>query len=236
MKIDISKDRDELAQRAADWMLGVAQGTEGAFAVALSGGETPRGLYALLATPPYSQTFPFERAHWFWGDERFVPFDDSESNYRMAREALLDRIPVPPENIHPVRTENLSPEQSASLYERELRRFYGSDQLDPERPLFAIELLGLGQDGHTASLFPGSSALRERQSWVAAVHVTQGARITLTYPALGSARNVAFLVSGFRKRAALRRLIKGDESIPAARVRPLGEAFLFAEKEALATD
>jgi 6-phosphogluconolactonase len=236
MKIGIAKDPDELARRAADWMLGAARETKGVFAVALSGGETPAGLYTLLAQQAYREAFPFERAHWFFGDERFVPAHDPMSNYRMVRETLLDRVPVPPENIHPVRTENVSPEESARLYEQDLKRFYGSDQLDPKRPLFEIELLGLGQDGHTASLFPGSSALRERQSWVAVVNVTHGARITLTYPVLNSARHTAFLVAGFNKRGALRRLIKGDESIPAARIRPVGEVCLFADTHAMATD
>jgi 6-phosphogluconolactonase len=234
MKLDVSENVDELARRAADWMLGAARATEGAFAVALSGGETPRRLYALLATPPYREAFPFARAHWFWGDERFVPPDDVKSNYRMAREVLLARIPVPPENVHPVRTVNVSPEESASLYEHELRRFYGSEQLDPMRPLFQIDLLGLGEDGHTASLFPGNPSLRERQKWVVTVtDATYGKRITLTYPALESARGVAFLVSGSAKRAVLHRLIEGDESIPAALVRPQGEVYVFADRGAM---
>jgi 6-phosphogluconolactonase len=236
MKIQIAKDADELARRAADWMIGVAKETKGTFAVALSGGETPAGLYALLATPSYSHAFPFDRAHWFFGDERFVPPDDPMSNYRMVRETLFDRIPIPAENIHPIATENISPEESARLYEQELKCFYRADQLDPRRPLFGIELLGLGQDGHTASLFPGSPVLRERQSWVTVVSATHGARITLTYPVLNSAQHAAFLVSGFNKRGALRRLIKGDESIPAARIRPLEKVHLFADTHAMATD
>ena len=236
MKIEIAQNDDELARQAAEWMLHEARNTQGAFAVALAGGSTPRGLYDLLATPPYSEKFPFERAHWFWGDERFVPPDDPMSNYRMARETLFARVGVVPENLHPIPTQNMTPEQSAIFYEQELQKFYGSKELDPERPLFAIELLGLGKDGHTASLFPGNPALRERESWVVAVNATQGARITLTYPALSSARSVAFLVSGFNKRGAIRRLIKGDQSIPAARVRPSGEVFLFADTHAMATD
>jgi 6-phosphogluconolactonase len=234
MKIEIAKEPAELARSAADWMLAAAKETKGAFAIALSGGETPRGLYGLLAAPPYSAAFPFGRAHWFFGDERFVPGDDPMSNYRMVRETLFDHVPA--ENVHPIPTEGISPEKNARLYEEELKRFYGSEQLDPKRPLFEIELLGIGQDGHTASLFPGSPVLRERQSWVAVVNATHGARITLTYPALNSARHTAFLVAGFNKRGALRRLIKGDESIPAARIRPLGEIFLFTDTHAMATD
>ncbi|HYM18321.1 MAG TPA: 6-phosphogluconolactonase [Micropepsaceae bacterium] len=236
MKIEIAQNDDELARQAAEWMLQEARKSRGVFAVSLAGGETPRRLYTLLATAPYSESFPFERAHWFFGDERFVPPDDPMSNYRMARETLFARVRVKRENLHPIPTENMTPEQSASRYEQELRKFYGSDELDPERPLFAIELLGLGKDGHTASLFPGNPALRQRDSWVVAVDATHGARITLTYPALDSASSVAFLVSGFNKRAALRRLIRGDQSIPAARVRPSGEVFLFADTHAMATD
>jgi 6-phosphogluconolactonase len=236
MKIDKLQNADDLARAAADWMLETAKKTKGAFAVALAGGNTPRGLYALLATPPYADKFPWERAHWFWGDERFVPAGDPMSNYRMVHEALLSRVSVPPENIHPIATENVSPEDSARRYEQELKRFYGADELDPKRPLFEIELLGLGADGHTASLFPGSPVLRERRPWVAVANATHGARITLTYPALNSARNVAFLVAGFNKRGALRRLVRGDESIPAARIRPSDELYLFADNHAMATD
>ena len=142
---------------------------EGVFAVALSGGSTPRRLYEHLAGPPYRDAFPWSRTHWFWGDERFVPHGDAQSNYRMVREALLSRAPIPAINIHPIPTEGVSPEAAAVTYERELKSFYGAKRLDAARPLFDVTLLGLGPDGHTASLFPGTAVLAERDRWVAAV-------------------------------------------------------------------
>ena len=115
------------------------------FAVCLSGGSTPQRLYELLAGPPYRDKFPWSRTHWFWGDERFVPHDDALSNYRMVREALLSRAPIPAINIHPIPTEGISPEKAAAAYERELKSFYGAEHLDPARPLFDVNLLGLGR-------------------------------------------------------------------------------------------
>ena len=144
-----------------DARIGDSEG--GSFAVCLSGGSTPQRLYEHLAGPPYRDAFPWSRTHWFWGDEQFVPHDDALSNYRMVREALLSRAPIPAVNIHPIPTEGLSPEAAASAYERELKSFYGADHLDPARPLFDVNLLGLGPDGHTASLFPGSAVLAERE-------------------------------------------------------------------------
>ncbi len=161
-KLKVLADPAALSRRVAEWMLELATATEGRFAVALSGGSTPRALYRDLAEPPYRDAFPWSRAHWFWGDERFVPPDDALSNYRMVREALLSRAPIPAANIHPVPTEGLDPEAAASAYERELKSFYGAERLDPARPLFDVTLLGLGEDGHTASLFPGTAVLAER--------------------------------------------------------------------------
>ena len=199
-KLEILADPEALSRRVADWMLELATAKDGVFAVALSGGSTPRRLYEHLAGPPYRDVFPWSRTHWFWGDERFVPHDDALSNYRMVREALLSRAPIPAINIHPIPTEGISPEAAASAYERELKSFYGAERLDPARPLFDVNLLGLGPDGHTASLFPGTAVLAERDRWVAAVIGAKSeARITLTYPALESSRHAAFLVAGKRE-------------------------------------
>jgi 6-phosphogluconolactonase len=232
-KLEILADPESLSRRVADWMLEVATARGGAFAVSLSGGSTPRRLYQLLAGPRYREKFPWSRTHWFWGDERFVPHDDALSNYRMVREALLSRAPIPAINIHRIPTEGLSPEAAASAYERELKSFYGAERLGPARPLFDVTLLGLGPDGHTASLFPNTAVLAERERWAAAVVGAKSeARITLTYPVLESSRNAVFLVAGEEKRAALARLRGGDDSLPAARLHPTGTLWIFADAAA----
>ena len=233
VKLEILADPDALARRVADWLLALATRKDGVFAVALSGGSTPRRLYERLAGPPYRGGFPWPRAHWFWGDERFVPHDDALSNFRMVREALLSRAPIPEANIHAIPTEGVTPAAAASAYERELKSFYGAERLDAARPLFDVTFLGLGLDGHTASLFPGTAVLAERDRWVAAVVRTQSeTRITLTYPALESSRHVAFLVAGKEKRAILGRLRRGDRSLPAARLCPTGTLWVFGDAAA----
>jgi 6-phosphogluconolactonase len=232
-RLEILADPEALARRVAEWLLSEAVSKDGVFAVALSGGSTPRRLYEQLAGPPCRDAFPWSRTHWFWGDERFVPHDDALSNYRMVREALLSRVPIPAVNIHPIPTEGVSPEAAAFAYERELKSFYGTERLDPARPLFDVTLLGLGPDGHTASLFPGTAVLAERHRWVAAVVGAKSeARITLTYPALESSRRAAFLVAGAGKRAMLDRLRRGDASLPAARLRPTGKLYFFGDAAA----
>src|ERR1700688_73078 len=232
-KVEILPNLEALSCRVAGWMLKLAAAKDGVFAVCLSGGSTPQHLYEHLAEPPYRDAFPWSRAHWFWGDERFVPHDEVLSNYRMAREALLSRAPIPALHVHPLPTEGLSPEAAASAYERELKSFYGAERLDAARPLFDVNLLGLGPDGHTASLFPSNSVLAERDRWVAAVvGAKPEARITLTYPALESSRRAAFLVAGKDKRAIFERLRRGDDSLPAARLCPTGTLWMFADAAA----
>ena len=223
-------DPEAVARRAAEWMVDILAATEGVVAVALSGGSTPRRLYEHLAAPPCRDRFPWARTHWFWGDERCVPHADARSNYRMAAEALLSHAPVPAANIHPVPTDGLDPEASADRYQHTLIEFYGARRLDPARPFFEVMLLGLGTDGHTASLFPGTPVLAERARWAAAV-TGAGAepRVTLTYPVLESSRNTAFLVTGADKRAIFARLRGGDQALPAARLRPAGALSYFAD-------
>jgi 6-phosphogluconolactonase len=232
-KMEILADPETLSRRVAAWLLELAVAKAGIFAVCLSGGSTPQRLYERLAEPPYRNAFPWSRTHWFWGDERFVLHDDALSNYRMVREALLSRAPIPVANIHPIPTEDVSPEMAASAYENELKTFYGAERLDPARPLFDVNLLGLGPDGHTASLFPGNAVLAERDKWAAAViGAKPEARITLTYPALESSRHVAFLVTGKDKRAIFDRIRRGDESLPAARLRPIAGVVWYVDRAA----
>lgn len=233
MKVEVLADRAALARRAADWIVGVASDTQGPIAIALSGGSTPQRLYRGLALPPYRDAIPWSRTHWFWGDERFVPHEDAGSNYRMVSEALLAHVPIPATNIHAVLFENLTPEASAQAYERELKAFYGAERLDPARPLFDITLLGLGPDGHTASLFPGTTVLDDREHWAAAViGAKPEPRITLTYPVLESSRHTAFLLEGAEKRAIFSQLLQKDQTLPAARLAPLGEFCAFADAAA----
>jgi 6-phosphogluconolactonase len=233
MEVKTFESAEALAQNAAEWLYAVAESSDGDFGVCLSGGSTPRRLYELLATAPIVSRFPWARAHWFWGDERFVPHDDPESNYGMARDAFLTRVSPPSDHVHPVVTEGLSPDESAAAYEATLKKFYGADLLTSSRPLFDVTLLGIGEDGHTASLFPGESALRETRRWVVAVNSPKyGRRITLTYPALNSSRNVAFLAAGQGKRQVVTRAQSGDVTIPAAMVHPVGRLHWFTDRAA----
>lgn len=223
-------DAEALAERAADWFLDMTERRDGRIVVALSGGSTPRRLYELLAAAPRRERVPWQRIHWFWGDERFVPPDHPDSNARMARDAMLSRVAIPDGNIHAVPTQGLTPEDAARAYEQELAAIHGGNRLEPTQPLFDLTLLGLGSDGHTASLFPGSVALAERQRWVVAVTGAKPEpRITLTYPALDSSRSMGFLVAGEGKRAVLARALAGDLGLPAARVAPIGRCWLFTD-------
>jgi 6-phosphogluconolactonase len=196
--------------------------------VALAGGSTPQSLYRLLADDkgPYRTRVPWESTHVFFGDERMVPPDDPDSNARMAFEALLRHVPVPEEQVHRIRGENPDPDRAAEEYEEMLRdtfRLAGREQ-----PRFDLVLLGLGADGHTASLFPGDRALREteRLAVPATAPVPPHARVTLALPVLNAASSVLFLVSGAAKAPAVQRVRKGED-LPAARVRPSSGALLW---------
>jgi 6-phosphogluconolactonase len=232
--VEILPNPEALAHRAAELILHAAQATTGRFAIALSGGSTPRRLYELMAHPPYRVNFPWHRTHVFLGDERFVPHMDERSNYRMATRALLSHVPIAEANVYPVPTSGMSPADAAHAYERTLQSYYGADTLDPERPLFDVTLLGLGEDGHTASLFPGTEALSEREHWVVAVTEVPEPRITLTYPALEASRQVIFLVAGEEKRAIFARVMRGEQDFPAARLKPAGGLLWLADAAAAA--
>src|SRR5271165_1919987 len=229
----IFADPKALARDVAEWLCVLAQETDREFAICLSGGSTPRSLYERLAEPAVASRFPWSRVHWFWGDERFVPHDDPDSNYRMACEAFLSQVRDDSGNIHAVPTENLSPDQAAAAYEGMLKRFYGADKLESQRPIFDVTLLGIGEDGHTASLFPGQPALEEDRRWaLAIVGARPETRITLTYPVLNSSRDVAFLATGEGKREVVARARAGDRTLPAARVHPVGRLHWFVDRAA----
>lgn len=236
VKLLVADDAAALAREAADHLLAWALETGEPVRIALSGGSTPRRTYEELVSPRLIGRFPWTRVHWFWGDERFVPPDHPESNFRMVREAMLDIAPVPPANIHPIPTVGIGPDDAATQYEAQLRAAYGSALLLPSRPLFDVCLLGLGEDGHTASLLPGEPALREQTRWVALVaHGRPETRITLTYPAIDSSRHIAFLVSGAGKQAILREVLAGGSAVPAAQIVPLGDLVFIADRAAAGT-
>jgi 6-phosphogluconolactonase len=226
-------DAQALAAAAAKFMCDCALARPGPFVVALSGGSTPKLTYEMLGVEPLVARFPWARAHFVFGDERFVPPDNKESNARMVNEAMLSLAPVPLDHVHRVPTTGLGPEEAAAEYERELKRLYGAPELNPDKPLLDLCLLGLGEDGHTASLIPGEPVLEERKRWVAVVgHGRPEVRITLTYPALESSGATVFLAQGEGKRAILDRVLSGDETVPAGKLRPKGELFWLVDASA----
>ncbi len=160
----VTADVDALAQTAANRISARLSQRSGRLAVCLSGGSTPERLYAVLAAEPYRNALPWERIHWFWGDDRFVPHNDPRSNCGAARRLLLEHVPSAPGHIHAMPTSAGSTAEVARLYEADLRGFYGAEALIPERPLFDVVLMGLGADGHTASLFPGRPECQEKKS------------------------------------------------------------------------
>jgi 6-phosphogluconolactonase len=232
VRMHIYRDAEEVAAEVTAWLHHLASASTGRFSVCLSGGSTPKLLYETLAQPPYLDRFPWQRVHWFWGDERFVPPAHPDSNYRMVRVAMLDAVPVPPENIHPVNTGLVTPRAAADDYERTLLRFNGSELSHPAKTLFDIVLLGVGDDGHTASLFPGSPALDETTRWVVPVIGTRpDPRITLTFPALRSSGHIAFLACGAKKRHIVSETLAGKD-LPAGRVRSDGAIHWFLDQVA----
>lgn len=221
-EIRVLNTPQELFQAAAAEFVGLAEQAiqdHGRFTVALSGGSTPRSLYSLLASEVVP-TMRWERMYFFFSDERFVPADDRDSNFRMANESLLAKVPVPKENIFRVPTEIGSAEDAASAYEKKLRDVFNVGPA--EVPRFDLILLGMGPDGHTASLFPGTAALSETNRLVVANRVEKFKtyRITFTLPLLNNAETVMFMVSGGEKAAPIRKVLREGADLPAARVQP----------------
>ena len=234
-ELHILPTAEDTAQAAAAFIAGLAGQwiqAQGHFTIALTGGSTPHRLYQFLGSPPYAEQIAWDRWQLFWGDERCVPPDHQESNYRMAKEALLDRVPLPADNIHRIRGE-ATPRDAAAEYEEALRRV-----IPGSRPAVDLVLLGMGEDGHTASLFPGTDALEEEDRLVVANWVPhlQAHRITFTLPLINAASAVAFLVNDLSKAVMLKQVIQpdpGDPPLPAGRVRPAsGTVHWFLTKAA----
>lgn len=200
--------------------------------VSLSGGHTPSRMYELWATE-YREKIPWAKMHLFWGDERFVAANDAKSNYRVAKLSLLDRVPVPAENIHPIPTNCATADEAAQAYEKTLRGFFGD-----AGPTFDVLFLGMGGEGHTASLFPNSPALEEQKRWVVGVRAPADppVRVSLTFPVLRRAREMYFLVAGTDKRPVIER-IRNDPNraareLPVAMLKPEGKAVWFLDQAA----
>lgn len=226
--VQVYPDPQTVAQAAAERVVRAAEvalATGDRFTIALSGGSTPRALYALLAEEPFIRAIDWTKVIVFWGDERCVPPDHPDSNAHLARAALLDFVPIPMANIHRIHGE-MEPEQAAAAYETRLREFFAARLHDDRlRARFDLVLLGMGDDGHTASLFPGTAALGETTRWVVASYVEKlGAwRITLTPAALNAAAEALFLVTGAGKAPALRAVLAGPrqpERYPAQLIAP----------------
>ncbi len=228
-------DTGALAKAAADRLMARIDANEARIAICLTGGSSPKQLYALLATEAYRDRIPWERVHWFIGDERFVPPADPLNNMAMARKIFLDAY-APSSNIHPIPTDAASPDESAERYARALKSFYGADRLEDARPLFDLVLMGVGPDGHTASIFPDYPAMNETERWVVGVPKANVEpfvpRVTLTLTALASCREMLFEVAGYDKRAILARVL-GGEPLPANRARSHGETVWLVDQAAL---
>jgi len=228
-------DEAKFAEAAAQRLLTRMTSIKDRIAVCLTGGSSPEGLYSLLGEEPWRSKVPWDRVHWFMGDDRFVPESDPLSNMGMARRLFLASVGAPRGNIHPIPTDANYPEGAANIYEDELKSFYGADRLDPARPLFDLVLMGLGPDGHTASLFPGSRVLDEKHRWVVAVTKAGmepfAPRVTLTFPALASTREMLFLVDGAGKRDILQRVFT-SEDLPGSRAYSDGDLVWLLDRAA----
>lgn len=239
-KIQIVPDADAMSRAAAETIvahLSESLQTHDVYSIALSGGSTPRRLYELLANDAKLQVqIPWDRVHFFWGDERHVPPGHPDSNYRMADTALLSKVPIPSTNIHRIRAEGSDADKAAADYAREIRRFFKIDA--GQMPRFNCVLLGMGPDGHTASLFPGTFALEETKRLAVAnwIEKFQSYRITITVSVINNADRIIFLVSGEEKADTLKAVLEDDvksNRYPAQRIRPSdGKLIWFLDQSA----
>ena len=235
--IRIFETAGEVARAAADYFAEIAEksiSAEGRFSVALAGGSTPRRTYQLLASEEYRNRLPWSQVHIFFGDERSVPATHADSNYRMAEEAMISLLPIPAPNVHRMVGDG-DAVANASLYEGELQAFFDGAAW----PRFNLVLLGMGDDGHTASLFPGTEALNEARAWVVAnwVEKLKTYRITLTAPAINHAANIAFLVAGAGKAERLPEVLRGapnPRQLPSQLIQPLAGSLVWLVDKAAA--
>jgi 6-phosphogluconolactonase len=246
-QISISRTIDDLVRIAATGIVDAARASvaaRGVFTIALSGGTTPRLLFEMLAEPELSAHAPWSDFQVFWGDERHVPPDHADSNYRMAREALLDRVPIPAPNIHRILAELPNAKTVALAYADELRHAFDLEDHPSPRstlPRFDLILLGMGEDGHTASLFPHSPALHETERWVVANPVPKldTVRITLTLPVINHARRIWFMITGGSKASVLQRVLDGPsqpEELPSQLINPTDGELLYLLDTTAAVD
>jgi len=232
----------ELSLAAAEFIAELAEARireRNIFTLVLAGGSTPRLLYEELAREPSASRVDWQHTHLFWGDERCVPSDSPDSNYSLALQALISKVDVPPSNIHRIPATTGTPKAVAAEYETTLREFFQpSAASDPSLsfPSFDLVLLGMGTDGHTASLFPGEAALEEMDRWVLAVDGAKASppvpRVTLTLPAINKAGYVIFLASGSNKREVFQQVVNNPDAsgYPAARVKPAGKLLWFIDE------
>lgn len=233
MQLYVYKNDDEVCKALADWITDIIDKTlrvKETFTWVLSGGGSPKKLYKILAAPPYNEKIKWNRVHIFWGDERVVPFNDERSNAGMAYGTLLNKVNIPTEQVHKIWTD-IIPEESAGHYEKILHQYF-----DNKQSTFDLVLLGLGEDGHTLSLFPGSEILHDQRSWVNAVHSKEkGERITLMPSVVNRSSAVVFLITGENKAKVLQKVLNKSESqnYPAHLISPLNkELYWFLDEEA----
>ncbi len=238
MNLEIFKDSDHLCRGLAEWITSLIEETlrhKDRFSLVLSGGNTPKKLHLLLASSPYRERIDWNKIFVFWGDERAVPFEDERNNARMAFDTLLDIVPVPKEQIHIMDT-SLVPEKAAAAYEEILNEYFGTDVLPAQT--FDLVLLGMGDDGHTLSLFPGTAVIHEEKSWVTSFNLTAQNmyRITLTKNIVNHADHIVFMISGKEKANALHEVLEGEKNpdlYPSQVIAPTqGELHLFTDEAA----
>ena len=228
VSVIVARDADSAYHLAARTIVDCADesvASRGKFTIALSGGSTPRKLYELLSSADWAAKMPWNKTEFFWGDERYVPSSDPASNFHMTQEAMLQRVNVPAANVHRVRTEEAEPSRAAELYEQEIRQLVPSS--GDGLPHFDLILLGLGTNGHTASLFPYQPALHEKPRLVVAEYIEEVkmTRVSMTAPLINAARQILFLALGQDKATVIREIIAGPfdpERLPAQLIRPTG--------------
>lgn len=237
MEMHIASDTGRLSHDLAAWLSDYIKDVlseRDRFTFVLSGGSTPKQLYALLAEPPYKDAIDWEKVHFFWGDERAVPFEDARNNAKMCYDELLNKVPVNPDHIHIMRTD-IAPEESASEYEKVLKQYFDDSEIT-----FDFVLLGMGDDGHTLSLFPGTEVIHEENAWVKAFYLPaqEMFRITLTAPVVNNAACVAFLAAGAGKAETLKHVLEGDSNVdlyPSQIIKPTkGQLHWFVDQAAAA--